>query len=642
MYRAGIRLYLHLIALQLALEAGRLPAHAAVPTGLDDDRVLRSSTAAGLEQIATALSVEPEDVPPSTHTMSEPSPLPLCGGEGPDLLVRDAVLNEAPLLRIILAAALQTARGLRSPGATLSSAYEALLAYTPSYTSRFSLEQSAEHAKRHGSFYTKPPLARAMVEASLLPIRARLERRPCALRVLDPAMGTGVFLLEAVHALVRAGAGTAAELAESCVYGYDVDPLAVEAAVLSLWLETGARPPILAHHLRRLDPVRSASPVRRERFDLVIGNPPWGATYTPAERKALAERWRLSSSGSFDSFKHFLELAAQQSHGTIGMIVPRAVLSQSTHAGVRALLLRRFAPYEVRILDADEFPRAVAPACGLIFGPRPGPAMIACRADRTERRVLPSGGGVPARCWTPDRFPLSDGALLDLLDRLCLQHPRLAELGSIYRVRDAGINYSRAAIARRILYEGELPEHPRDLPRYRGRNFARYGAVARGGWLRHDARLRLQPGERLYLDHETYRLPAKIVFRQTADRITATLDRTCMALGRSVIAVTAEDDAALLPLLACLNSSLATRLYRALAGEEGRVLPQVKVKTLCLLPLPNACLDGTRNATWVALGEMARRRLTHPRDDAILDGEIDRAVCALFGLSVGETAIIET
>jgi predicted RNA methylase len=623
-YRAGTRLYLQLLALELAVQAGRVSFSGIATIGLGDDCTLRSSTTECLHQLDSVFGEGKTDP-----------------GSDADLLVRDAVLEEAPLLLLLLAAVRATAAGVQSPSEKLSGTYEELLTYAPADTQRFSLEKSGVHAKRHGTFYTKPALARVVVEGALRPVRDRLSERASPFRLLDPSMGSGVFLLEAVNALVRLRAGTPAEVAETHVYGYDVDPLAVEVAVLSLWIETGARLPILAQHLRRLDPVWNTTGGTDDRFEVVIGNPPWGAVYTPAERKVLGERWRLSSLGSFDSFKLFLELAAEISDGTIGMIVPRAVLSQATHAGVRELLLRRFAPYDVRALGADEFPRAVAPACSLIFGPKPGPAMVTCRVESTGNRTQEPAGSIPARYWTRDRFPLSDGALLDVLDRLCRHHPRIADLEQLYRVRDVGINYNRASVARRILYEGRA-EHPSDLPRYRGRNFARYGAIRQGGWLRHDAHLRLQPGEQLYLGHETYRLPEKIVFRQTADRITATLDRTRMAMGRSVIAITGQDDASLLPLLACLNSELFTRLYRALAGEEGRVLPQVKVRTISMLPLPSACLDVRGNAAWVNLGEMARTRLACHAVDVRMDAEIDRAVCALFGLPIRENGPIVT
>ena len=89
------------------------------------------------------------------------------------------------------------------------------------------------------------------------------------LKVLDPAMGSGHFLVEATEYLARALATdpyvetehVAEEdltywkrrVVERCIYGVDKNPLAVELAKLSLWLATVAveRPlSFLDHHLR--------------------------------------------------------------------------------------------------------------------------------------------------------------------------------------------------------------------------------------------------------------------------------------------------------------------------------------------------------------------------------------------------------
>src|SRR5207302_1294887 len=93
-------------------------------------------------------------------------------------------------------------------------------------------------------------------------------------------------------------------------------------------------------------------------------------------------------------------------------------------------------------------------------------------------------------------------------------------------------------------------------------------------------------GETLSMNESVYTLREKIVFRQTADRVVATLDRLGAAMGRSVIAVTADEGISLTSLLVCLNSRLISVVYRALAGEEGRILPQVKVGKVLLLPVP--------------------------------------------------------
>jgi len=95
------------------------------------------------------------------------------------------------------------------------------------------------------------------------------------LKVLDPAMGSGHFLVEATDYLaqrivdfgVTLGAGAEGgegpdeteisywrrRVVESCIYGVDLNPLAVELAKLSLWLATAAKGKPLSfldHHLR--------------------------------------------------------------------------------------------------------------------------------------------------------------------------------------------------------------------------------------------------------------------------------------------------------------------------------------------------------------------------------------------------------
>jgi len=96
--------------------------------------------------------------------------------------------------------------------------------------------------------------------------------RVLALNTLDPAMGSGHFLVEATDYLARriveAGVVTEAlangdeeselsywrrRVVERCIYGVDLNPLAVELAKLSLWLATVARGKPLSfldHHLR--------------------------------------------------------------------------------------------------------------------------------------------------------------------------------------------------------------------------------------------------------------------------------------------------------------------------------------------------------------------------------------------------------
>jgi hypothetical protein len=127
--------------------------------------------------------------------------------------------------------------------------------------------------KATGSYYTPEYIVKFIVDRTVGPALATAvegkatdaEKVAAVLEVnvLDPAMGSGHFLVEAVEYIARylvnlgvATAGKTAEeadlafwkrrVAQSCVYGVDLNPLAVEVAKLSLWLVTVAKDPPLS------------------------------------------------------------------------------------------------------------------------------------------------------------------------------------------------------------------------------------------------------------------------------------------------------------------------------------------------------------------------------------------------------------
>lgn len=123
--------------------------------------------------------------------------------------------------------------------------------------------QAGSGRKSAGAYYTPRPLVRFLVEQTLGALATEgdpdLERRLLRLRVLDPAMGSAHFLVEACRYLgdrlyeASPRDGTEEEedmaaarlrcrglVARRCLYGVDRDPMAVELARMSLWLETGA------------------------------------------------------------------------------------------------------------------------------------------------------------------------------------------------------------------------------------------------------------------------------------------------------------------------------------------------------------------------------------------------------------------
>ena len=127
--------------------------------------------------------------------------------------------------------------------------------------------------KATGSYYTPDYIVRYIVENTLAPLcEGKTVDEILSLKILDPATGSGHFLVGVVDYLAKklithpdaphtTETGSAeTELAywrrrvvESCVYGVDLNPMAVELAKLSLWLHTvskGQPLSFLDHHIR--------------------------------------------------------------------------------------------------------------------------------------------------------------------------------------------------------------------------------------------------------------------------------------------------------------------------------------------------------------------------------------------------------
>ena len=98
--------------------------------------------------------------------------------------------------------------------------------------------------KRMGQFYTPQSLARRTVSTAFNQLFADRSYNSIekikSLKVLDPAMGGGVFILSALEYLVlhceKKKIKTSKLSLADCLYGVDLDPLACEVAPLALWL----------------------------------------------------------------------------------------------------------------------------------------------------------------------------------------------------------------------------------------------------------------------------------------------------------------------------------------------------------------------------------------------------------------------
>ena len=276
---------------------------------------------------------------------------------------------------------------------------------------QFARSRAAEEARSQGLHYTPTEL----VHLALDPV---FERIPSSARVIDPACGSGAFLVEAFRRLVwRATEGQPAtrKLVRRILYrqlfGLDINRSALGIAAFSLYLaalELDEEPitdiadlrfdHLIDKTLFETDSLANNLPdqIAATRFDAVIGNPPWTfvGRHGASPKRVEAQRNTLRPRRSPD--QAFLGLAAGLAgeSGRVGMVMKATpFFSRDSHAvEARAALLERLAPVALLNLSylrrEGLFPDASGPA--LVFLAR-----CALAPDPTSLLV----GSVP---WTPD------------------------------------------------------------------------------------------------------------------------------------------------------------------------------------------------------------------------------------------------
>ncbi len=176
----------------------------------------------------------------------------------------------------------------------LGGVYETLLGLTPQLSSDGQSFTFAEFAgnerKMSGSYYTPDVLVQCLLDSALDPVvseavkgktGAAAEEAILSLKVCDPAVGSGHFLVGAAHRLARHLSRVRAhqegesepspllyqqalrDVIGRCLYGVDINPMSAELCRVGLWLEAfepGKPLSFLDHHIRVGNSLLGATP----------------------------------------------------------------------------------------------------------------------------------------------------------------------------------------------------------------------------------------------------------------------------------------------------------------------------------------------------------------------------------------------
>lgn len=327
-----------------------------------------------------------------------------------------------------------------------------------------------DDARPLGVVYTPSEVARPMVRMALAPLLAgKSADEVLGLRVCDPAIGEGAFLVEVIDQLTEALIERGLErddarrrVAQECVYGIDIDRRAVEAARRA----TGAPASAL------LVGDALALPWGDARFDAVVANPPY------VRQEWLADKARLRELASYDGvadlYVYFIELANRllRDGGRYCLIVPSKWLTAAYGENLRAFLASTASVDGVADLSRSPlFAEADAFPC-IVWGTRRARAADAPPSVRAVRAspelavadALAGGEDVPRARWGRGPWHLDGGNERALLERLERELPRLGDLVAGKPARGVVTGCNRAFVIDRAQRDALVDREPAAAP----------------------------------------------------------------------------------------------------------------------------------------------------------------------------------
>jgi len=254
---------------------------------------------------------------------------------------------------------------------------------------------SDETREKLGAYYTPLPLVDFIMEETL-----PLEKITPEMTILDPACGSGVFLVRAYQRLIEAwkqhnpghpSASQLTALMQQSLFGVDVKLNAVRIAAFSLclsMLDYLKNDEIIQENFR-FPRMEKANLIRAnffsqkiesifsgKRFDKIVGNPPWG----DKTLKGLALKWVTKEdfpTGDNQLAQAFLYRAPRfcAEHGEVAMLAPTKgtiIVDSDTHRKFRQKFFDMFhvrAVVNFSALVYELFPDSLSPSVALFYQP---------------------------------------------------------------------------------------------------------------------------------------------------------------------------------------------------------------------------------------------------------------------------------
>lgn len=560
---------------------------------------------------------------------------------------------------------LETSRFAVTAAQLLGSSYEGLLASAKS-------SEALSKPKKEGIFYTPQNVINLMLEEVL---GTNYEQRLNTFKLLDPACGSGAFLVSAFERLCKNNdqrfcfRDRKKILADS-IFGIDKDPAALALCKVALTLElyrdeacnSFEQIEDLFINLAERDFLINREPhTEDKKFDLIVGNPPYGLSrdgrLSIEENRRLKEIYNDLLSGKPNKYLLFLGRAIEllRDGGKLTFIIPNSWLGIDSGRALRELLLKEHLLSKIFTYDFPVFgdPKVETVSVVLEHGKKD---------SQFEVRHIISETMQVNKC-----FKLSDE---ECLKRNSATIPLVWETGidkvftqiekNSYRLDSTHSPFtSRIALqayaenkgtpaqskeaGKMRIYDRDFKEDDSTFPYLNGRDIKRFSIKWSGKYLKYGAFL----AEPQTLDRfQGPRILVREILGQGKYLFVAAYGDETMLYNKSVLHILPREQAnaeLMLALSAVLNSKLASFFLKFQGKKSQRKLfPKIVNADLKAFPVAKNLKTKSPELSQIAIE--LNRAISLCAEDAIitkLQNELDSKVYALYELSNSDVECID-
>ncbi len=584
----------------------------------------------------------------------------------------------------------------------LGNIYEQYLGHILKKTSkRAKLTESKAHRKEQGIYYTPTYVVDYIVKNTIGELAKDKKFDLKNIKVLDPACGSGSFLMKAFDYLVtldknRNGNidqtkldlsnviityGRKIEILKNNIFGIDLDPKAVEIAQLNLLLKAAEkkhRLPTLQENIKVGNSLIDDQDVVGNRafkweeefkdimdkggFDVVIGNPPYvfAREKIDTKQKEFFSKNYETSEYQLNTYILFIERAIKllNENGLLGFIIPDAWLKVESAKKLRKFMLENNFIEKIIHIRGETFPGVGVESSIFILRKTRyvKNTQVSMNLLQLNYITFKQKDWLKNTNFEIDLF--SNKEVKSILNKLSVGTKKLDEVSGI----KAGLQAYEKGKGKPKQTSKDVKERPydydhkfdKDTYQYlEGKNIDRYGYSWEGQWLRY--------GEWLAAPR-TFNLfnSPRILIREIPAKpphaiISVYLEDTYLN-NRSIInVIQKEKDIDLKYIIAILNSKLMTFYHLNKSVKAQRDLfPKITLNDLRRFPIKIIPID--KQAKYISVSDKIisiKKKLIQLKDKNTdekanlekqikkLDDEIDQEVYKIYGLTKDEIKIVE-